>query len=173
MFRCLAVVLTLSGCSLSALACGGGGTGGSEGPPLTLEQYFQQLDAIDNTSQARFERIGQQLSEQQPPEQALSTIKDVYPEEVATLQDLLGGMERLRPPAEVKSEHDAAVDALRSLVEVTEKNAKSIASATLFSQVTDLLSSQESTDASKKTSDTCLALEKAGTDRGITVDLDC
>jgi hypothetical protein len=138
-----------------------------------VEQYFQHLGAIDSTSQARFERIGQQLSERQPPEQALSTIKDVYPEEVATLQDLLDGMERLRPPAEVKSEHDAAVDALRTLVKVTEKNAKSIASAASFSQVTDRLSSQESTDASEKTRDTCLALEMAGTDRGIDVDLDC
>lgn len=152
-----------------ALACGGG----SEGPPLTLEQYFQQLEAIDNTSQARFERIGQQLSEQQPPEQALGTIRDVYPEVVATLQDLLDGMERLRPPAEVKSEHDAAVDALRTSVKVAEQNAKSIASATSFNQVTDRLNSQESTDASKKTSDTCAALEKASTDRGSNVDLDC
>lgn len=39
--------------------------------------------------------------------------------------------------------------------------------------VTDLLSGEETTQASERTSNTCLALEKAGTDRGITVDLDC
>jgi len=166
------LVVAVPAAAALMLACGSR-DGSSGSGPLTLEQYFQQLGAIDKTSQARFERIGQQLSEQQPPEQALSTIKDVYPEEVATLQDLLDGMERLRPPAEVKNEHDAAVDALRTSVKVTEKNAKSIASATLFSQVTDRLNSQESTGASKKTSDTCLALEKAGTDRGLTVDLNC
>ncbi len=155
------------------LACGGGDSSGSAGPPLTLEQYFQQLDAIDNTAQARFQEIGRQLAERLPEAEALAKIQEVYPERVATFRDLLDGMERLRPPAEVEDEHDAAVDALRESVKGSEKSAKSIAGATSFSQVSEVLNSQESMDASKQTSDTCLALEKAGTERGISVDLDC
>ena len=37
----------------------------------------------------------------------------------------------------------------------------------------DILSSQEAAAADQATSLTCLALEKAGTDLAITVDLDC
>jgi hypothetical protein len=165
-------LLTFAICSLGALA-GGCGGGGRSGPALTLDEYFNKLSAANSTAKARFEQVGKQLSTNQPEAEALKTIQEVYPEEVATLKDLLRSTERLRPPAEVKAEHDAAVNALRDSLAVEEKNETTIANATTFQQVLDLLNSQAASAVSKKASDTCLALEQAGTERGMHVDLDC
>lgn len=174
----LAVAVVLVGVpSLGLLAAGCGGSKSDDGKatsgPLTMEEYFQKLDEVDNVASARFAQMRAQLSQQQPEAETLRTLQDVYPEEVATLEDLVASMEALKPPADVKDVHDAAVAALKNSVDVARKNSDEIQSATSAQQATDLLSNQETTQANEQTANTCLALEKAGTDREITVDLDC
>jgi hypothetical protein len=172
----VAVVLALlTATGVTSAGCGGGGRDADVAPgtPQTLEEYFRQLDAADNVASARLRQIASQLSTRQPETEALATIKEVFPEEVVTLEDLLGSMEKLRPPADIRTQHEAAVSALRRSVDVAKKNAAAIEKATAFNQVSDLLNGQASTDANEKTSATCSALEQAGTERGISVDLDC
>jgi hypothetical protein len=171
----IVVVLGLSCFALLAAGCGGGKSadGSPSSRPLTLGQYFQQLGEADNMASARFAQIRTQLGQQQPEAETLRTLQDVYPEEVVTLEDLVESMEALGPPAEVKDVHDAAVAALKNSAVVARKNTERIQSAASAQQATDLLSGQETTQANERTTSTCLALEKAGTDRGITVDLDC
>ncbi len=175
MIRQLAMVLVFGGCSLGLIAvgCGGSGGSGSEGPAFTLEQYFAQLQAADSLASSRIDRIGSELDETRPEAQALQALKDVFPEQIATLDDLVESMETLRPPAEVKHAHDAAIDALKNSIDVTKRNSDAIQDAASLQEASDILASQETTEADQATSQMCLALEKAGTDRGITVDLDC
>ena len=151
-------------------ACGGGSSGG---PALTLEQYFVRLQEADNQASARIDRLGQQLEAPGPEGLALQTLKDVMPGQVATLKDLVGAMERLQPPVEVEDAHKAAVAALKLTVEATQKEAVAIEGATSLSEVRDVLNGPDTVAATQKTSETCLALEQAGTERGISVDLDC
>lgn len=166
--------LTLSGSLLVAFvasaACDdGGGTSG----PLTLDQYFQRLDEIDDKAAERFDRIGARLEEDLPEDEALDVLREVLPQQVTTLKDLLEGVEALEPPAEVKDAYDEALDALRDFIGVSEDTADRVAEAESFREVTTILNDQASGAASQRLVETCLALEEAAADHGIEVDLDC
>jgi hypothetical protein len=162
--------LTLA-CLLCVLTTACGGSSGA--PRLSDEAYFAQLQTVNDTAQKRFGEITKQLGTNKAEAEALVAVQQVYPEQVATLKDLLSGMEALRPPTDVQKEHNAAIKALRANVALQEKDAPTIAGATTVQQVGAVLSGAEESKATEETSTTCKALEAAAAARGITVKLDC
>jgi hypothetical protein len=150
-------------------ACGGE----SKGEPMTLQAYFEEVQQADSIASGRFQRIRSQLDGATNEAEGLSQLKQVFPQQVATLEDLVEALEALRPPAEVESVHEAALAALKDSAEITRSNSDKIERMTSLDDATEILSSTETLKADEATANTCLALERAGTERGITVDLDC
>jgi hypothetical protein len=159
--------------ALVAAACGGGDDRRPSGTSLPLGEYFQRLQAADDESEQRFDRLEAQLAENLPEDQALALLKQVYPQQVAILKDLLGDTEALVPSAEVADAHDEAVDALRDFVDISEDTADQVADAQSLREVSERLSVEASSEANQRLIESCLALEQAGTANGMTIDLDC
>jgi hypothetical protein len=168
--RLFATFISLSAAAVLTLACRGGG---EDGETLTLPAYFAAVQEADDTASARFQQIRGQLGEGQSEGEELEALKQVYPQQVATLRDLVEQLEALRPPDEVEEEHEAAVEALKRSIEVTEKGLDEVRRATELAAVSSFLQRQEVLDADQRTSETCATLELAGTQLGINVDLDC
>lgn len=151
------------------IACDSGGGG----PPMTADAYFAEVQAADDQASARFDQIAVQLEELQTGSDPLETLTDVYSQQVATLRDLADQLDELNPPEDVQDVHDAAVAALKDSVDVTQESSEAIRQASQLDDVQAFLERSEVAETDHATSQTCMALEAAGTELGITVDLDC
>jgi hypothetical protein len=165
-----ALVVLLVALPVLSAACSGGG---SEREPLTLKQYFAEVQAAYDVASARFDRTNQQLDPGQTESEALQTTRNVLREQVATLRDLASTLEDPVPPAELAGVHDAAVAALQDNVVAMEHDAEAADSASNMAAVGDAVSDDESNEAGTAQREACGALERAGAERGITVDLNC
>jgi multidrug efflux pump subunit AcrA (membrane-fusion protein) len=140
---------------------------------MEVDEYFAQVQAADDQASARFDQIRAQLGELESGSDPLATLRDVYSQQVATLGDLVDQLDALRPPDEVKDEHDAAVEALKRSIEVTQESSEAASRASTLDEVSAFLERNEVAEADHETSRTCMALEATGMELGITVDLDC
>jgi len=169
------IVLTFSAALLLALgalaaACGGGGEG------LSLQEYFQQFDAIQKDAEARFEALATP-DPQATREEIAAVFLAFIKEAVAINGDTRDALADLDPPAEVKDAHNEFVGALGEAVEVTQglsariPDALSLAEAeALFSE---LFAEPEAAAAFQRFSDACLALQDVADQNNIAVDLAC
>jgi hypothetical protein len=130
----------------------------------------QEADAI---ASERFDQIASQLDPSLAEAEALDALNNALQAQVATLRDLTEQLDALAPPDELRDVHDAAVEALEDNIDVTEQDLEAIESMTSMTAAVGELNDEESSAAANETQRTCLALEGAGTQRGITVDLDC
>jgi Mn-containing catalase len=103
------IVVLLLAFSAVAAACGGGG-----GEALTLEEYFQEMEAIMSEAEERFyeviEEFGQQLN---PPdvEQRIDAYQDITNEVLSHFEQVAESIDALNPPELVRGAHNAAVEA--------------------------------------------------------------
>jgi hypothetical protein len=174
-------------CSAAAVSCGGGSgtsTGGgtpsnTAGPVLTLQEYFQKVQALNSQASQRFDAAQgpgltssdyQYLSDDQ---KGLKFLRDAIPIEAAFVKEQRDGLQQLSAPPEVKAEHQEAIDALNAWLEYAQKASAAQATATNPTDVAAVFDSQEARGVSKRLNDSCLALQRAANDHGITIELGC
>lgn len=167
--------------SAAAVSCGGGGgspsasapNGATAGPPLSLQEYFQKVQALNAQSLQRLDALGTHLSTSPGPDQALQVARDSIAAEETIYKDLRDGLQQLSPPPEVNAAHKEAIDALSAFIEYAQKASDQAATATNLVDVAKFIDSKEARNVNKRLNDGCLALVRAAAGHGITIDLGC
>lgn len=172
------LALTTAGAMLLAFAGFGVACNDSDGSSLTLEEYFQQIDAIQNDNDAQF--ATQEASVQEPApdatgEERAQLFKDSLSSSAAILTDSAEAAADIDAPDEVADEHDEIVAAINELVDAVE--AVEVPDTLTFEELAQsdstFFSGQELNDAFDHLTTACNALEAIAADNGITVDLAC
>jgi hypothetical protein len=168
----LTLVLAVVAGSLLLAACGGDG---GEGEELSLEEYFQQFDAIE---EAMYTSIGA-LEEE---------AEGVIGEDIETTQDYIAGyhdiveqglndVRALQGPSEVGDAQDEFTAALSNMISLWDDLSDQLADVETTSELQDLLleiqNDTEWLDTSQQFTDACLELQGIADDNGIQVVLDC
>jgi hypothetical protein len=170
-WRFLVMVLAIVAGSLVLAACGGGGD--EEG--LSLEEYFQQFDAIEE---------GMKVSTTALDEQAVATIG----EDVQATQDYVAGyhdivekglndVKALEAPSEAKDAQDEFVASLANMISLwdglSDRLANIQTSEELQTLLVEIQGETEWLEASQKFTDACNALQAIADEKSIAVTLDC
>ena len=144
-----------------AAACGGGGA-------LSLQEYFQKLDAVQNDAAARSEALGQ-------PAQELQALRDFSDEATALFSEVKGSLDDLEPPGEAQDAHKEMVAAFTEQLGLFRDLADKLADAKSLSEVQEELANlvTELDSVGERMEETCLALQQIADDEGIDVDLEC
>jgi hypothetical protein len=174
----LPILLSLAGLLVAvgaiAVACGGGGSdgdGASDGG-LTLEEYFQQFDAVNKDIGTRISAVEAEYP--QAFVEAAAT-RDALSEIDAIITDGLARLDDIDPPAEVREAHNEFRDGaaaegqlLRELV----ANLAGVESASELAQVLDP-SGPELEATVARLGAACVALSAIAADNDIAIDLKC
>ena len=169
-WRFLTVVLAVVAGSLLLAACGGG-----DGEELSLDEYFQQLDGIEEgikTGTAALDEasagvIGEDV-------EATRVYVDGYQ---GIVGEGIDNMKELDPPSEVGDAHDEFVAALSGMLPVWEDLSERLADLESPSGVQELLVEAGAEpawqEAAQRFADACLDLQGIADEKGIDVELDC
>jgi hypothetical protein len=105
-----------------AVASAGWACKDDSGDSLTLEEYFQQIEALDDNTQTRVDAAFEEITDEGDVQQFRDAIKKLGP----ALEDAAEDLGDIDPPSEVKAEHKAFSDALENWAEVTTDEARDI-----------------------------------------------
>jgi hypothetical protein len=141
----------------------------SSGGALTLEEYFQELDDLDNQTTENFDAIDTELGD----DPSLEQVQDAFPRYLDIFNDFIGDLEDLNPPDEVQDAHDEAVEAGQAFREELSTFVDQAADAETLEELFASAENEAFDTADQRFTDACLALEGIAGDNSITVDLDC
>jgi hypothetical protein len=141
---------------------------------LSLEQYFQQVQAIwddyDEQEAAVSRQFPAGFGEPEATQKGFSAVTAIF-------REALGKQDDLDPPAEAQEAHQEFLAAGRVVLEGCEDTADRLAEAESWSEVeeliSDLLEDPEIVAARDRFTDACFALEAIAHNNDIDVDLDC
>ncbi|MDZ4278248.1 MAG: hypothetical protein U1B78_03820 [Dehalococcoidia bacterium] len=127
-----------------AAACGGGDGGGDgDGEELTLEEYFDELEALFADGDERAEELDDQiagdLDDAEDDEQEADAYRQFIDDVVGFNEDLLEDLDRLGPPEEVADEHEAFVENVEGFGELFRDIAEDAEDADSGRDVEELL----------------------------------
>jgi hypothetical protein len=146
-------------------ACGGG-------EKLTLEEYFQQMQAITAEAVEEADALDEQIDDLE--EDDFEGLRGLFVANTAITSEVFDEMDGMDPPAEVQDAHNEFVAAGGQMVELMEAFGDDLAdveSTSELEQAFDRLVGLE--EATVRIDTACLALEEIAADNGIDVDLDC
>lgn len=89
------------------------------------------------------------------------------------LDQFITAMDDLEPPDEVSAEHDEAVAALRTSRAAIGPTIVALDQITSLEELETVLAGSDFADSRARLEASCTALEQAGVDNGVEVDLDC
>ena len=161
--------LSLIATTAAMLLLGAGCFFGLGGEPLTLAEYFDQVDKADQEAADKFEQIGQEISQTQDVEQ----IKDGYAEFPPAIDGFIQAVEDLNPPDEGQDAHDEMLDATRALHDEAENVVNDMEGATSVEELRSALNSPEFSAAGQSFDEACLALQAVADDAQIDATLGC
>ncbi len=168
----LALIAIVMGGAALALGCR------DSADTLTLEEYFAELEAIDNDLSAQFEEVFARLPEDMPVEEFLADeanlllVKDYFATLPPIIGDTVDRLKALDAPSEVEKEHDALVDAGENFVVALENDNEFVNEAETMAEF-DALTDQLNTIfglSADRFEEACLDLLAVGEAHGIIVD---
>lgn len=165
--RVLAAAITLVGFGLVGGACGGDGGGDA----LTLEEYFERVDELENKQLADSQAIDDEL-DLLDEDLTVDEVADSFQEQIDVLRELRDGLDDLNPPDEAQDAHDEVVDSLEASADEFEdlldefRDEDSVEDA--FAAV-----GEADTPESDRATEACIDLQQVAADNGIDVELDC
>ena len=153
-----------------AAACG-------DGDELTLEEYFQRIEALEDDLNAEEEELLAEIA-------TVSTVAATEEEELEILKEFMAvliplarsyveGLERIDPPSEVEDVHNEAVALqveARETIEDLNERVQRIESA---DELEEFEFELETADFLDRRDQNCFALEAIAEENGIFVDLGC
>jgi hypothetical protein len=153
-----------------AAACGGGGNG-----ELTLEEYFERLDAIMEDADSRMEALeGPEEMDLASEEEQLEAIREFYFDaNLAIIEGSLDEIEGLDPPPEVEEAHDALLAAGADTVAAFEEVGSQVAEAESLADLVELFDDGRLEAAGEGFEQACLELRGIADENEIDVDLNC
>ena len=157
-----------------AAACGGGDGGG--GGELSLEQYFEQVDAIVAGLEQRTVVLGQALEESfDSEEEEIEAYRDNFTTVLPVYRDFGDDFDEMEPPAEVADAHGELVAGFASFLDGLETLIDQFAEVESASELSALLLDPDSElrSATGRFAAACLQLRSIADDNNIDVDLIC
>jgi hypothetical protein len=153
--------------ALVATACGGGGGGGSP-----LQDYFRQLDELDDNFDEETDRLNAEL-ESLSEEEALRRGPDFVKEQFDAFGEFVDELAALVPPDQAADAHKNAVQAGQDFVGVYSSLLGQLDDAPTLDGFFSLFQREEFTNASRRFEEACSNLAQIAAENGITVDLAC
>ena len=151
----------------AAAACDGDGG-------LSLEEYFQQLEAVTADADAAGDLVFADFPEEfASEEEQVLAFQDFYAAFVPIIADFLDAIDDLDPPAEAEDAHNEAVDAGRDFVTDLEDLTNELADVGSSSELEEVLDDPELDAASDRFDQARFALQDIADANSIEVDLTC
>ncbi len=169
-WRFLTVVLAVVAGSLLLAACGGG-----DGEELSLDEYFRQVDDIEEgiktgiaaLDEASAGVIGEEV-------EATRVYVDGYQ---GIVGEGVNDMKDLDPPSEAGDAHDEFVAALSGMLPLWQDLGDQLKDIETTSEMQTLLMGSQDEElwqtATQRFADACLELQGIADEKGIDVELDC
>ena len=155
--------------AVSAAALGGWACTDSEGNELTLEEYFTQLEDLDNQFSARTDAAFEDVSEDPEPAEIQSALAEL----AGIIDEFVADIEELDPPEEAQEAHDAAVEAGHATADAYDTLAEAAGEAESVDAVFAGEVAQDAQEAIDQFTTACLDLQQIADDNSIEVALDC
>jgi len=171
----LAVAALLVGLATFGVACKNGGGGG-----LSLEEYFQKLDNVQEQADATF--ATQEASAGEPSadasgEERATFLRDNVTSSADILRAAAADVNDLDPPDEVADAHSDLIAAVNDLVAAFDDMADSVPDTLTVAEMenagTTFFNGAELNAADEQFVAACNALQAIAADNNITVDLAC
>ncbi|MEE8346479.1 MAG: hypothetical protein V3S20_03925, partial [Dehalococcoidia bacterium] len=170
LFVSLFVGALLFALSTVAGACGGGDGGGE----LTLEQYFQRLEAVasdyEQRGDALFENFGEEFDSE---EEQVQATQEFWKEFLVLLQEFVGDLDDVNPPSEAEAAHEESVDAGGEMLEAFQELVDQVTQAESITELAEGFDDIELDAAGDRFEQACVELQGIADDNGIDVDLNC
>lgn len=139
---------------------------------LTLEEYFQQVEALDDELDERFEALELREEVASQEEQVL-LFQDFFAAVIPILAEFVDAIDDLDPPAEVEDAHEEVVDSGREFVADAEELTNELADVGSSSELEEVFDDPEYEAASDRFLQACFALQDIADANGIDVVLTC
>ena len=167
-FAVIACLLVVAGSF--AAACGSD----DDGDPLTLEEFFQQIEDLDNDYEARTVSLEADLDEAfadiESVDEAIDAAQSFFDEGAAAIETFVEGIADIDPPAEAEEFHDEVVEAYRTVVDLFSDAVDQIEETTTEEEFDALFETSALEDAFDEV---CQDAQAFADDRGISVDFNC
>ena len=155
-----------------ATACDGDGGG------LSLEEYFQQADELQNQADAQFaeQESGEGPEEGASEEEIAAFARQSIESSTDILSDAAEAFGDLDPPSEVEDAHARLVEALSDGADAIQAVADDLPDALSMADLEGLdarFDSEGLNDAFMRLDEACVALQTIADDNSIDVDLEC
>ena len=156
-----------------AVACGGGGE-------LSLEEYFQRVDAIFEEVEERQDELEGMFDESNEEastiEESIEALQDYVPRLVSVTIQGIDEMEELDPPQDAKEAHEEWLTAAKVIEPLFEELLDGLEEVETLDQVEEFAAQFEEPEieaASLRAQEACAGLQAVADANAIDVDLDC
>ena len=156
--------------AFGAIAAGCDGNGG--GDALTLEEFFQRFQELDDdfeAGNAEIEAEFEELSE----EEALDQGPDLLGRQAELVGDFIDGLSELDPPEEASELLEEAVSAGRNVADTFDGLVAELEGAQSLDDLFSFFEDPDFTAARGRFSQVCFDAEQLAADNDITIDLYC
>jgi hypothetical protein len=141
------------------------------GESASLEEYFQELDEIDQRFDDDADAIGARGDELE--EDDIDGATDLFQELVDLFERFVDELEDLDAPQAAEDAHDEAVENFKQAVDDFNESLDEARDADSVEAFLEAVFGAEESDAIEAATEACLDLERIAADNDITVDLDC
>ena len=153
-----------------AVACG-------DSKALTLEEYFQQLEALTDETNERSDELEEAFAQVDAASlseaQQLQALADFLAEGVLLIEDFLAEVGKLRPPEAVVAEHNENVEATTLFIAAMSGVPEGIETMGTMDELVPLFEDEGVSQAADRVVDACLQLQAVADKNEIDVDLNC
>jgi hypothetical protein len=141
------------------------------GGNLTLEEYFERVDELDNEQQSKSDELERELDDlgdDASPDDAA----DSFEKQIELLEQFRSDLDDINPPAEVEDAHERVVTSLAAASDQFDGVIEEFRNA---DSIEDAFASLDDADFSEieKANEACRELEQIAADNNIEVDFDC
>lgn len=163
----------LLGLGALGAGCGDGGSG-----TISLDEYFQKIDEVQENNDATFatqEASVDEPSEDASGEELATSFRDSVTSSAATLRDSGAAADDIEPPDEVADAHADVVVAINDAADALDGIADSIPDTLTLAELADatFFDSEDLNAAFASLATACNTLEDIAAANDITVDLAC
>ncbi len=159
--------VAITGLLIVGLAC-------RAGQELSEEEYFQQLQAISDSADAKFQPLVDLLNvEYESESEEIEAQRDFFEADLLIVREIEEDVGRLLPPESVRSAHREYTAALAHLVDVIARLTERMREAQSRVEIEALLADAELEAATDRLDGACFELQALASGSNMDVDLDC
>ena len=155
-----------------AAACGS-----DNGDALTLEEFFQRIEELDDEFEARTESLESEfdeaVAEVESVDEVIDAAQSFFDEGAAAIETFVEGIADINPPAEAEELYDEVLEAGRTVVELFGNAVDQVEEATTEEEFEALFENSAIEDAFDRFDAACDDAQAFADDRGISVDFNC